>query len=148
MTSKINSSVGIPAIDLAHYFDGTDKKGVASRIAGACEDLGFFSITGHGIPLKLIQDVNLAARSFFDLPAATKRATATGEGMGYIDSGGEKLAAGLDDPQTVDKKESLNLGLPVSLPAWFAIAMRLDQIREKRGIVCAVSTDSGQAFVL
>ena len=38
--------------------------------------------------------------------------------MGYIDAQGEKLAAGLDDRTTYDIKETLNLTLPVTDPAW------------------------------
>jgi isopenicillin N synthase-like dioxygenase len=34
--------------------------------------VGFFSITNHGIPQAAIDDVFASAKSFFDLPQATK----------------------------------------------------------------------------
>ena len=108
----------IPIIDIQPYLDGTDKAGVAQQIGRACEEIGFFTIKGHGIPLELIEQVNGVAREFFDLPEATRRRTVSPGGMGYIGPDGENLAASLDDTAVQDLKESLNLILPVSDGIW------------------------------
>ncbi|MFT5193674.1 MAG: isopenicillin N synthase-like dioxygenase, partial [Candidatus Promineifilaceae bacterium] len=63
----------IPIIDLGPYLDGTDKMGVAQQIGRACEEIGFFTVSGHGIPIEQIQQANDSARRFFDLPEAEKR---------------------------------------------------------------------------
>lgn len=108
----------IPIIDLTPYYDGSDKAAVAAQIGRACEEIGFFTVSNHGIPLDLITSVNQAGQQFFDQPFATKREMETDGGMGYIGPSGEQLAAGLDDAVTQDLKESLNLTLPVSNTVW------------------------------
>lgn len=108
----------IPVIDLGPYLDGTDKMGVAQQIGRACEEIGFFTISGHGIPVERIQRANDAARRFFDLPDVTKRSGVASGGMGYIGPDGENLAASLDDEAVQDLKESLNLIVPVSDGIW------------------------------
>ncbi|MFK7804130.1 MAG: isopenicillin N synthase family dioxygenase [Anaerolineae bacterium] len=108
----------IPIIDIGPYLDGSDKAGVAQQIGRACEEIGFFTISGHGIPVELIQQANDAARTFFDLSIAEKRRAEAAGGMGYIGPDGENLAASLDDDAVVDLKESLNLIMPVSDEIW------------------------------
>lgn len=108
----------IPIIDLGPYLDGSDKMGVAKQIGRACEEIGFFTISGHGIPVDRIQKANDAARRFFDLSMAEKRKVEASGGMGYIGPDGENLAASLDDEAVQDLKESLNLIQPVSDGIW------------------------------
>ena len=108
----------IPVIDLTPYFDGSGKTAVAQQINRACLDIGFFTISGHGIPLEVVQRTNDAAREFFDLPLADKQAAIAPGGMGYIGPEGERLAASLDDKRMLDVKESLNLILPISDTIW------------------------------
>ena len=64
----------IPIIDLAPYFEGSHdgKRRVAAEINRACEDIGFFVITGHGVDPEICRSANAAAREFFDLPVAEK----------------------------------------------------------------------------
>ena len=108
----------IPLIDLRPYFDGSDKAGVAARIKTACLDIGFFTITGHGIPLAKILSAHEMAKAFFDLPHARKKQMEAPGGMGYIGPDGENLAASLDDQQVQDVKESLNLTMPPTDAIW------------------------------
>ena len=110
--------MNIPIIDLSPYFDNSDKLGVAQQIGRACEEIGFFTISGHGIPLSQIEAANGAARQFFDRGSADKQQLKRNDGMGYIGADGENLAASLDDEQVVDVKESLNLTLPVIDGLW------------------------------
>lgn len=108
----------IPVIDLASYLNGSDKQSVAAEIGRSCIDIGFFTIKNHGIPLDVIHAANNAAAAFFDQSAEIKQQSVVANGMGYIASGGENLAASLDEAQVTDIKESLNLTLPVSSPIW------------------------------
>lgn len=108
----------IPVIDLSLYFNGQDKIRVAHQIRQACEEIGFFTICGHGISLETIEAANGAARTFFDQPLSQKREVESPGGMGYIGPQGENLAASLDDTAVVDVKESLNLTLPIADGVW------------------------------
>ena len=108
----------IPIINISPYLDGSDKAGVAQQIGRACEEIGFFTITGHGIPLSQIEAAQAAAGAFFDLPNGVKRANVAPGGMGYIGPDGENLAASLDDDLIQDLKESLNLIVPISDAVW------------------------------
>ncbi|MEM7798904.1 MAG: 2-oxoglutarate and iron-dependent oxygenase domain-containing protein [Chloroflexota bacterium] len=108
----------IPIIDISPFLSGEDKEGVAEEIGRACEEIGFFAISGHGVSLESIEAAQAAAASFFDRSAEEKNGSAAEGGMGYIGPDGERLAASLDDKAVTDLKESLNLSLPISEPAW------------------------------
>jgi len=108
----------IPVIDLSPYFSGQDKIAVAHQIKHACEEIGFFTLRGHDIPLETVKGANAAARAFFDQPLTEKRLVESPGGMGYIGPQGENLAASLDDKAVIDVKESLNLTLPISAGIW------------------------------
>ena len=108
----------IPIINIQPYLDGTDKNGVAQQIGQACREIGFFTISGHGIPLETIEQANAAAKLFFDSSQEVKRSVVSPGGMGYIGPDGENLAASLDDEAVQDLKESLNLILPVQDGIW------------------------------
>lgn len=110
----------IPQIDISNYLSDPEQYGplIAQQIADACTQIGFFTITGHGISEEYLQETAAIARGFFDQETAAKRPYEAGTGMGYIRVEGEQLAASLDDSAEIDYKESLNLMLPVSDAAW------------------------------
>ncbi|MGB6534756.1 MAG: 2-oxoglutarate and iron-dependent oxygenase domain-containing protein [Xanthobacteraceae bacterium] len=86
----------IPVIDLSPYFAGTPegKRQVAEQIGRACREVGFYVIVGHGVDPKLIEDVEIVSREFFDLPLDEKMKVhieATG-GVGYSAVGDIALA--------------------------------------------------------
>ncbi len=64
----------VPLIDIAPFRGGGagERRRVAEAVDRACRDVGFFSITGHGIPETLIEDTRAAFRAFFDQPAQYK----------------------------------------------------------------------------
>ncbi|MGB1253531.1 MAG: isopenicillin N synthase family dioxygenase [Candidatus Promineifilaceae bacterium] len=138
----------IPIIDLTPYFDGSDKAGVAQQIGRACEEIGFFTISGHGISLDQIVAANAAAGAFFDRGLSAKHLLKRQDGMGYLGPDGENLAASLDDAQVVDVKESLNLTLPIVDGMWPVSA----ELRQESGAyftqLIALARDLMRLFAL
>lgn len=105
----------IPVIDLAPLF-GTDPAGlerVAGEIGKACRGIGFFYVTGHGVPQALMTRVFEQSARFFGAPESEKRevlfSAATGN-RGYIPMGGESL----DPTRPADVKEAYNIGLELA----------------------------------
>ncbi len=64
------SDPAVPIIDLS---TGSDSE-IAAKIDQACRDIGFFCITGHGVPDGRIGDIRTLAQDFFTLPAEQKLA--------------------------------------------------------------------------
>ncbi len=60
----------VPVIDFSAFLEGTaeGKAKVAMAIRAACEDTGFFYLSGHGIPQSQIDAIFAASRCFFALP--------------------------------------------------------------------------------
>jgi isopenicillin N synthase-like dioxygenase len=105
----------IPVIDLspAGNGDSSDRLRVARAIDAACREIGFFTITGHGVPDQTLADLRLAAHTFFALPLAEKlRAShpVQGTNRGYHPVGGETLSAANDQAAPADLKEFFHVG--------------------------------------
>lgn len=100
----------IPIIDL-HGFDGDcDLARVAAEVGAACRGIGFFYLTNHGVPERLIAETFERSRSFFALPLEEKAKVAIdriGNNRGYA---GFKTEA-LDPTKPGDLKEAFNVGL-------------------------------------
>ena len=73
----------IPVIDLAPWFGATaaGRAAVASAVAAACVDVGFFKIAGHGVPVETLAAAFAVMSDFFDLPTADKAAVRPSDGM-------------------------------------------------------------------
>src|SRR6266498_1074816 len=110
----------IPSINIAPFISGetTDKHHVATEIGNACEQIGFFTITGHGVPVELINRAYSVAEQFFDLPLAAKMQAHTGSGCGYIPLQAESLAATLGVVTPGDIKETFNISSRLAQNAW------------------------------
>ncbi|KAG8370777.1 hypothetical protein BUALT_Bualt13G0018800 [Buddleja alternifolia] len=65
----IPSSKCIPVIDL---HGNTNRQELVQRIMKACQEFGFFELTGHGVPEDLMHDVLKVANEFFQLPSEDK----------------------------------------------------------------------------
>jgi isopenicillin N synthase-like dioxygenase len=90
---------------------------VVEQVRAACERIGFFTITNHGVPAEVIAGAWRAARAFFDRPEAEKMALALGDREGltanlpqYYPFQEEALAAGLGMKTPGDLKESIGFG--------------------------------------
>jgi len=77
----------IPVIDYGPYFDG--ERGALDRLVPqvrhACENVGFFYISGHGVRDRIVDDAFAAARRFHALPMDEKLALRLNDwNIGYL----------------------------------------------------------------
>ena len=64
----------------------------AEACRAACEDVGFFYLTNHGVPFSLIERTFEASRAFFELPKGEKAKVKVNEqSKGWTDFGEETL---------------------------------------------------------
>jgi isopenicillin N synthase-like dioxygenase len=100
----------IPNVDLTPLREGpAGIAQVAREIGAAARSIGFFTVTGHGIPAALVERVFAMSRAFFSLPAAAKEEISllrSPQYYGYSALYEEQLHP--DKPG--DLKESFNMG--------------------------------------
>src|SRR5262249_2188898 len=111
----------VPLIDVVPARQGgRDERGrVAAAIDGACREIGFFAISGHGVPHRLVDDLRRLAHDFFGLPLAAKlrcRHPVEVTNRGYHPVGGETLSKANDAAAPPDLKEFFHVG-PVDTTA-------------------------------
>ena len=105
----------IPVIDIAPLVTGSPEQAqaVATALGQACREVGFFYVTGHGIPPTLRARVFDNSAAFFSGPASIREAASfsgPGGNRGYIRLGGEAL----DPDKPADVKEAFNIGLELA----------------------------------
>lgn len=115
----------VPIIDLAPWFAGTSdgKRGVARQVAAAAEQIGFFKIKNHGIPLAQIDEVFRTAADFFrqsDAVKAHSRAPRSGSARGWHALATKNLAKTIGQNNPPDLREQFYLGPLVSRASEFA----------------------------
>lgn len=111
MTSRSVSrtfATTVPTIDISR----SDVKQVAREIGSACENIGFLTITGHGIPREVQHAMMQATRDFFDLSVSLKRVVSMTPEYPYGYSGYEEenLASGYGQQGKPDLKETFTIG--------------------------------------
>lgn len=107
----------VPIIDLSPWYgeDHSARTAVASQVARACEEIGFLTVTGHGVPDNVIDGCYGTARQFFELPLAEKlrwEQPSPDQVRGYSAVGAEGLSYSLDEVSPGDLKESFSVGPP------------------------------------
>eukprot|EP00927_Polykrikos_kofoidii_P036161 TRINITY_DN3055_c0_g1_i1.p1 TRINITY_DN3055_c0_g1~~TRINITY_DN3055_c0_g1_i1.p1 ORF type:complete len:349 (+),score=73.67 TRINITY_DN3055_c0_g1_i1:64-1110(+) len=101
------SAGAVPIIDIGALTGEDDKakEEVIEKISGACEEIGFFVITNHGVPKDVIDAAWNETLEFFDLPVEEKIKLKTVDEAsypyGYSPFQGENLAVGKE----VEKSE-------------------------------------------
>ncbi len=103
----------VPVIDLVSWFSGDDtaRARVAAQVDASLQNVGFFLITGHGVPDELRARVRGRARAFFALPPETKqRYAVTVGGRGWLPPGVEANAYAEGTQTPPDLKESFAVG--------------------------------------
>ena len=82
----------VPVVDLSPWFSGGEKgrAAIAAEVDAALQSVGFFLLTGHGVPEALRDRVRAEARAFFALPGEAKqRYAVTVGGRGWLPPGVE-----------------------------------------------------------
>lgn len=102
----------IPVIDISPLVSGSpaQAQAVAKALGEACRGVGFFYISGHGVPSALMKRVFDTSAAFFTGPTSIREAVSfsgPGDNRGYIRLGGETL----DPGKPPDVKEAFNIGL-------------------------------------
>src|SRR3954466_8918056 len=105
----------VPLIDLAPFLSGTaeGRTSVPAAVRDAAEQIGFFAITGHGVPRETMDALYEKAHAFFALPLEAKQAVAPPSPdypRGYKAVGFEALAAGNALATPPDLKEYYHFG--------------------------------------
>ena len=108
----------VPVIDISPFLAGDEagRQRVARELADAAEQIGFFAITGHGVPNATMDALYREAHAFFDLPLAEKQKVAPPAPTyprGYKGLGFEALAAGNELSTPPDLKEYWHFGREV-----------------------------------
>jgi isopenicillin N synthase-like dioxygenase len=105
----------IPVIDLAGALSGDRAARVraAREIDRTCREIGFFTITGHGVPSEIRSSLSAKAHAFFALPMEEKRQAMPADikcPRGYKPVGYEALGYGNANMTPPDLKEYYHFG--------------------------------------
>jgi isopenicillin N synthase-like dioxygenase len=106
-----------PIIDLSPlqrtHVSAATRSDIARDVAKACEEIGFFTVIGHGVSADVIRALVAEAYAFFDLPPAEKlavRRPRPEQNRGYIAPGEERLARLRGNETPPDLKELYTIG--------------------------------------
>jgi len=105
----------IPVIDLGSALTGDPAARLRTgrQIDRTCTDIGFFTITGHGVPEEVIRGLNSKAHAFFALPMQDKLEVMPADiktPRGYKPVGYEALGHGNANMTPPDLKEYYHFG--------------------------------------
>ena len=164
----------LSVIDLTPWFSGDEaaRARVAAEVDAALQSVGFFLITGHGVPGELSARVRAEARGFFALPRETKqRYAVTVGGRGWLPPGVEANAYAEGTETPPDLKESFAVGAdqptgeaevdgywfqpnvypaeaPALEPAVVAYLARMRGLADELLLICAAALVLQQHFVM
>ena len=106
-----------PVIDLAAAqvprASAAARLAAVRQVASACAEIGFFAVTGHGVPRPVIVELISQSYGFFDLQLSEKlavRRPRPEQNRGYIAPGEERLARLRGDETPPDLKELFTIG--------------------------------------
>jgi isopenicillin N synthase-like dioxygenase len=100
----------VPVVDLS-----ADPDAVGAELDDICRTVGFFQVTGHGVPDGVAGPAWEMARRFFDLPLEDKLEVARPTPdypYGYMPVAGESLSRSMAGAAPPDLKEVFNVGPP------------------------------------
>src|ERR1700689_3731347 len=103
----------LPVIDLSPFVEGRgleERRAVAAALREACIDIGFFYLTGHGIPDREFDEIIALGHRFFELPLPEKMKLHSNNSpvrLGYRGFGGPNPQANPD--QIPDLKERFHM---------------------------------------
>ncbi|KZD07394.1 isopenicillin N synthase family dioxygenase [Oceanibaculum pacificum] len=123
MLQHAQSSLNLPLLDLRQFDQGPfEREKFLSALRAAARDVGFFYLTGHGIPDREIDGIFRLSRQLFDLPEPEKLAIEMVNSphfRGYTRAGWEITRGRQDWREQIDIGTELP-ALPrhPDLPAW------------------------------
>ncbi len=105
----------VPSLDISPLLDGSPDEiaRCATAIDAAGRETGFLSVTGHGVPAALTQQMLDSCTALFDLPATTKQRYVVADraaNRGYSGPGSEALAYSIGKQTPPDLFEAFNVG--------------------------------------
>ena len=105
----------VPVIDISPFSTGAGagRAAVVDAVRRACEDTGFFSIVGHGVPMAAIERIRRDMAVSFALPLEQKMAIkrpAQQISRGYNPMGDQAVAQTLGATTPPDLQESFGFG--------------------------------------
>ena len=104
-TTSSATDLSLPLVDLAEAATPTARAALLTRLRTAAHDLGFFYVTGHGIPQDLQDDLLAATRTFFALPEAGRREISnlnSAQFRGWTSVATEHTAGAADQREQID----------------------------------------------
>jgi isopenicillin N synthase-like dioxygenase len=110
-----DANAAVPVIDLSGFSTGSasERRHVVAAVKHACERVGFFVISGHGVSDAKIRAIFAEGRAFFALSVSEKmRIKRPGPGIsrGYNSLAGQSLALTRGKEAPPDLMESLGFG--------------------------------------
>src|SRR5215207_4190032 len=110
-----DADASVPVIDIAPFAEGGTggRRLVVEAVKDACERVGFFVITGHGVSDQIIASMFKHGRDFFSRPLEEKmRIKRPGPGIsrGYNSIAGQSLGLTMGKKAPPDLMESLGFG--------------------------------------
>ena len=108
-------NAAVPLIDISGFARGdpAGRARIATAVAEAVETIGFFSVSGHGVPDALMRETRDRLAAFFDLPDAVKATyagTANSKNRGYLPFGRDFVAASAGGTAPPDWRETFGFG--------------------------------------
>ncbi|MFE1198701.1 isopenicillin N synthase family dioxygenase [Streptomyces olivaceoviridis] len=157
----------LPVIDISRFrAPDADRDAFLAELRSAAHEVGFFYVTGHGVPAPLRDEVLSAARAFFALPEERRLEIEnlnSPQFRGYTRTGTEYTAGSADWREQIDigpEREALALGpddpdylrligpnqWPSALPELRDIVLRwqAEALRVSREVLRALAASLGQ----
>lgn len=99
----------VPVIDLSARDGAHGRSVLAEAIGKACENSGFFTIVGHGVPRALVDRMYATTNAFFALSDAAKDSVASRPGISGFRRSGGTTAQSLDQKTPPDLCEAFGV---------------------------------------
>jgi isopenicillin N synthase-like dioxygenase len=99
----------VPVIDLSERSSPDGRRALAVAIGKACEESGFFTVVGHGVPQALVDRMYATTKAFFELPDSEKDAVASRPGFSGFRRSGGTTAQSLDRKTPPDLCEAFGV---------------------------------------
>ncbi|PVH83031.1 Clavaminate synthase-like protein [Cadophora sp. DSE1049] len=113
---SLGQGFSVPLIDISPFLSSTSspesREHVIQEVRSACQQLGFFELVGHGIPVALQREVLLCAERLFNLPLEQKQAMSMSKSPGLSKRGYEAIGGQVLDKKP-DSKEGFYIGVEI-----------------------------------